>query len=188
MEVYCRTRIGTYINGYEPVRNINSIRFISSITTFSRCAYLQLNVCTLFQIQFVKTCDSCDSPRDVQDGHLPKPQKFSFTTPQATVRVQKSDGRQRSITPEQVRQTIRAYFKTDSHDVDREALRLWRGSDESRYRRVPRLTSFPERYAPVSTIEYSRPITRGFLPVFVKIETAVFEGGPFGLESEGENS
>ena len=35
-------------------------------------------------------------------------------------------------TPEQVRQTIRAYVKTDSHDVSREVLRLWRGSDEGR--------------------------------------------------------
>jgi putative DNA primase/helicase len=28
--------------------------------------------------------------------------------------------------------TIRAYVKTDSHDVSREVLRLWRGSDEGR--------------------------------------------------------
>jgi primase-polymerase (primpol)-like protein len=70
--------------------------------------------------------------REVQDDYLPKPQKFSFTTPQATVSGQKFDGGQRDVTPEQVRQTIRAYVKTDSHDVDREALRLWRGSDEGR--------------------------------------------------------
>ena len=33
---------------------------------------------------------------------------------------------------EGVRRTIRAYVKSNSHDVDREVLRLWRGSDEGR--------------------------------------------------------
>lgn len=45
---------------------------------------------------------------------------------------QQFDGGKTDATPEQVRQTIRAYVKTDSHNVDREGLRLWRGSDERR--------------------------------------------------------
>jgi hypothetical protein len=39
---------------------------------------------------------------------------------------------QAGATPEQVRQTIRAYIKTDSYDVNREVLPLWQGSDEGR--------------------------------------------------------
>jgi putative DNA primase/helicase len=39
---------------------------------------------------------------------------------------------QTDVTPEQVRRTIQAYVKTDSHDVDQELLHLWRGSDEGR--------------------------------------------------------
>ncbi|NHN61916.1 hypothetical protein G9463_01130 [Haloarcula sp. JP-Z28] len=70
--------------------------------------------------------------REVQDDYLPERQKFSFTGHQKPVSEQEFDGRQTDATPEQVRQTIRAYVKTDSHDVDGEVLRLWRGSDESR--------------------------------------------------------
>jgi putative DNA primase/helicase len=33
---------------------------------------------------------------------------------------------------EGVRRTIRAYVKSDIHDIDREVRRLWRGSDEGR--------------------------------------------------------
>jgi putative DNA primase/helicase len=70
--------------------------------------------------------------REVQDDHLPESQNFSFTGHQKPVSEQEFDGGETDATPEQVRQTIRAYVKTDSHDVDREVLRLWRGSDEGR--------------------------------------------------------
>ena len=72
------------------------------------------------------------SVREVQDDHLPERQKFTLTGHQKPVSEQEFDGGQTDATPEQVRQTIRAYVKTDSHDVSREVLRLWRGSDEGR--------------------------------------------------------
>jgi primase-polymerase (primpol)-like protein len=70
--------------------------------------------------------------QEVQDDYLPERQKFSFTGQQKPVSEQEFDGGQTDATPETVRQTIRAYVKTDSHDVSREVLRLWRGSDEGR--------------------------------------------------------
>jgi putative DNA primase/helicase len=70
--------------------------------------------------------------QEVQDDYLPERQTFSFTGQQKSVREQEFDGGQTDATPEQVRRTIRAYVKTDSHDVSREVLRLWRGSDEGR--------------------------------------------------------
>jgi primase-polymerase (primpol)-like protein len=68
----------------------------------------------------------------VQDDYLPERQKFSFTSDTAPVSEQEFDGGKTDATPKQVHQTIRAYVKTDSHDVDREVLRLWGGSDEGR--------------------------------------------------------
>lgn len=70
--------------------------------------------------------------REVQDDHLPERQKFTITGQQKPVNKQKFDGGEAEATPEQVRQTIQAYAKADSHDVSREVLRLWRGSDEGR--------------------------------------------------------
>lgn len=70
--------------------------------------------------------------REVQDDYLPERQKFTFTGQQKPVSEQEFDGGQTDATAEQVRQTIRAYVKTDSHDVSREVLRLWRGSGEGR--------------------------------------------------------
>ena len=70
--------------------------------------------------------------REVQDDYLPERQMFSFTSQQKPVSEQEFDGGEADATPEQVRRTIRAYVKTDSHDVSREVLRLWRGSDEGR--------------------------------------------------------
>lgn len=70
--------------------------------------------------------------REVQDDYLPERQKFSFTGQQKPVSEQKFDGGKTDSTPEQVRQTIRAYVKTDGHNVSREVLSLWRGSDEVR--------------------------------------------------------
>jgi primase-polymerase (primpol)-like protein len=70
--------------------------------------------------------------QEVQDDYLPERQKVSFTGQQKPVSEQEFDGGQTDATPEQVRRTIRAYVKTDSHDVDREVLRLWQGSDEGR--------------------------------------------------------
>ena len=70
--------------------------------------------------------------QEVQDDYLPERQKFTLTGHQKPVSEQEFDGGQRDATPEQVRRTIRAYVKTDSHDVSREVLRLWRGSDEGR--------------------------------------------------------
>jgi putative DNA primase/helicase len=70
--------------------------------------------------------------REVQDDYLPERQTFSFTSQQKPVSEQEFDGGREDATPEQVRRTIRAYVKTDGHDVEREVLRLWRGSDEGR--------------------------------------------------------
>jgi primase-polymerase (primpol)-like protein len=70
--------------------------------------------------------------REVQDGHLPKRQKFSFNGQQTPMSVQQFDGGETDVTPEKVRQTIRAYVESDNHDVDREVLRLWQGSNEGR--------------------------------------------------------
>jgi len=70
--------------------------------------------------------------REVQDDYLPKRQTFSFTGQQTPVNGRQFDRGQTDATPEQVRRTIRAYVKTDSHDVDQEVLRLWQGSDEGR--------------------------------------------------------
>ena len=70
--------------------------------------------------------------REIQEDYLPKRRNFSFTSQQKPVSEQEFDGGQTDATPEQVRQTIRAYVKSDSHAVDREVLRLWRGSDEGR--------------------------------------------------------
>ena len=70
--------------------------------------------------------------QEVQDDYLPERQKFSFTGQQKPVSEQDFDRGQTDATPETVRQTIRAYVKTDSHNVSREVLRLWRGSDEGR--------------------------------------------------------
>ncbi|WP_092902329.1 hypothetical protein [Halostagnicola kamekurae] len=65
---------------------------------------------------------------EVQDGYLPKRQKFSFTSQQKPVSEQEFDGGQTDATPEQVRRTIQAYVKTDSKDVDEEVLRLCEGA------------------------------------------------------------
>jgi putative DNA primase/helicase len=70
--------------------------------------------------------------RDIQGDYLPERQTFSFTGQQKPMSEQEFDGGEADATSEQVRQTIRAYVKTDSHDVSREVLRLWRGSDEGR--------------------------------------------------------
>lgn len=70
--------------------------------------------------------------RKIQDDYLPERQTFSFKGQQKPVSEQEFDGGQTDAAPEQVRRTIRAYVKTDSHDVDREVLRLWQGSDEDR--------------------------------------------------------
>jgi putative DNA primase/helicase len=70
--------------------------------------------------------------RDVQDDSLPERQNFSFTGQQKPVSEQGFNGGKTDATPEQVRETIRAYVSTDNKDVDREVLRLWRGSDEGR--------------------------------------------------------
>jgi putative DNA primase/helicase len=70
--------------------------------------------------------------RAVQDDYLPERQTFSFTGQQKPVSEQKFSGGQTDATPQQVRQTIQAYVKTDGHNVSREVLRLWRGSDEGR--------------------------------------------------------
>ncbi|WP_200530638.1 hypothetical protein [Halorubrum sp. LN27] len=70
--------------------------------------------------------------REIQDDYLPEQQTFTFTGQQKPVKEQQFGGGKVDATPEQVRRTIRAYVKTDSHDVDREGLRLWRGSDEGR--------------------------------------------------------
>jgi putative DNA primase/helicase len=70
--------------------------------------------------------------REVQGDYLPERQKFIFTGQQKPVSEQEFDGGEADATPEQVRRTIRAYVKTDSHDVSREVLRLRRGSDEGR--------------------------------------------------------
>jgi primase-polymerase (primpol)-like protein len=70
--------------------------------------------------------------REVQDDYLPERQTSSVTGQQKPVSEQEFNGGQTDATPEQVRQTIRAYVKTDSCDVDRELLRLWRGSDGGR--------------------------------------------------------
>jgi primase-polymerase (primpol)-like protein len=70
--------------------------------------------------------------REAQDGYLPERQTFTFTGQQTSVSEQEFDGGQTDATPEQVRQTIQAYVKSDSHDVDGEVLRLWQGSDEGR--------------------------------------------------------
>lgn len=48
------------------------------------------------------------------------------------VSEQEFDGGQTDATPEQVRRTIRACVKHSEWDVDREVLRLRRGSDEGR--------------------------------------------------------
>jgi len=70
--------------------------------------------------------------REVQEAHLPEDREFSFTGQQKPVREQEFDGGQTDATPEQVRRTIRACVKHSEWDVDREALRLWQGSDEGR--------------------------------------------------------
>ena len=70
--------------------------------------------------------------REVQDDYLPESQKFSFTGQQKPVGKQDFDGEQTDANPEQVRRTIRAYVESDNHDVDREVLSLWRGSNEGR--------------------------------------------------------
>ncbi|RLM57620.1 hypothetical protein DVK02_07640 [Halobellus sp. Atlit-31R] len=70
--------------------------------------------------------------QEVQDEYLPECQKFSFTGQQKPVSEQEFDGGQTDATPEQVHRTMRAYVNSDNHDVDREVLRLWRGSDEGR--------------------------------------------------------
>ena len=70
--------------------------------------------------------------REVQNDHLPKRRTFSFTSQQKPVSKQEFDGGETGATPEQVRRTIRAYVKHSEWDVDREVLRLWRGSDEGR--------------------------------------------------------
>jgi len=67
--------------------------------------------------------------REVQDKHLPERQRFSFTGQQTPVSGEQFDGEGTDIPPEQVQQTIRAYVKSDSHDVERDVLRLWRGSN-----------------------------------------------------------
>jgi putative DNA primase/helicase len=70
--------------------------------------------------------------RETQEDYLPEYQEGSFTGQQKSVSEQEFDGRKTDATTEQVRRTIRAYARADSHDVDREVLRLWRGSDEGR--------------------------------------------------------
>jgi len=67
--------------------------------------------------------------REVQDDHLPERQKFSYTGQQKPVNKQKFDDGEADATPEQVRRTIRAYVKSDNHDVERDVLRLWQGSN-----------------------------------------------------------
>jgi len=70
--------------------------------------------------------------REIQDDYLPVDERPPTEGEQKPVSEQYFDGGQTDATPKQVRRTIRAYVKTDSHDVNREVLRLWRGSDEGR--------------------------------------------------------
>jgi primase-polymerase (primpol)-like protein len=70
--------------------------------------------------------------QEVQDDHLSERQNFTFTGQQKPVSEQEFDGEEVDTTPEQVRRTIRACVKHSEWDVDREVLRLWRGSDEGR--------------------------------------------------------
>jgi primase-polymerase (primpol)-like protein len=70
--------------------------------------------------------------REVQEDYLSKRPKFTFTSQQTPMSERESDRGKSDTTPEQVRRTIQAYIKSDSHDVDREVLRLWHGSDEGR--------------------------------------------------------
>jgi len=68
----------------------------------------------------------------VQDDHLPEQQRFTFTDLQKPLSEQEFEGGQTDATPKQIRRTIRAYVKSENHDVDQEVLHLWKGSNESR--------------------------------------------------------
>jgi primase-polymerase (primpol)-like protein len=70
--------------------------------------------------------------RNIQEEYLSIDDQPTTGGDQKPVSEQEFDGGEADATPEQVRQTIRAYVKTDSHDVDREVLRLCRGSNEGR--------------------------------------------------------
>ncbi|WP_367176443.1 hypothetical protein [Haloarcula rubripromontorii] len=70
--------------------------------------------------------------RDIQEDYLPVDERTSIEGEQKPVSEQEFDGGQVDATPEQVRRTIRACVKHSEWDVDREVLRLWRGSDEGR--------------------------------------------------------
>lgn len=68
----------------------------------------------------------------IQRRYLPTDERASVARQQKSVGEQEFDRGQVDATPEQVRQTIRAYTKSDKHDVDRAVLRLWKGDDEGR--------------------------------------------------------
>lgn len=86
---------------------------------------------------FVLTSNVYDNQTSVQDrqiatqavqvAYLPPQQSVATTGQQKSVNEQKLNGGHVDATPEQVWRTIRAYAKSDSHDVDEEVLRLWQG-------------------------------------------------------------